>query len=222
MKNITGKKIKRIRLEKGLTMQQFIEKIDGLKPGQGSNGTVNNWESGRNMPNARRLAKIAEMGGVSVGYLKSDAINDIPDDLDVVSKLVEKAKNGTLTKKEKEILDKTQKEIRVLDDIEYKQEMKNYSRQIRNFFKNDYKDLNLNEKDYVVFYLQLIKTFKAQKNPSALVYLGLITRLIYDAVYKKDDTDEDNMEYQIQSINEAVSNLIKTINYSKAIGKQFK
>ena len=49
-------------------MEEFIERIDE-KPGHGRSGTVNNWETGKNAPNAKRLKKIAQLGNVSVNYL---------------------------------------------------------------------------------------------------------------------------------------------------------
>lgn len=49
-------------------MEDFIERIDG-KPGRGRSGTVNNWETGKNAPNKKRLKRIAELGGVSINYL---------------------------------------------------------------------------------------------------------------------------------------------------------
>ncbi|WP_143448956.1 helix-turn-helix domain-containing protein [Limosilactobacillus reuteri] len=67
-KKALGQRIKAIRLRLGLTMEEFIERIDN-KPGRGRSGTVNNWETGKNAPNKQRLKKIAELGGVSVEYL---------------------------------------------------------------------------------------------------------------------------------------------------------
>ncbi|WEV56694.1 helix-turn-helix domain-containing protein [Ligilactobacillus acidipiscis] len=64
----TGERIREIRLRLGLTMEEFIERIDG-KPGKGRSGYVTNWENGKNSPNKKRLAKIAELGNVSVDYL---------------------------------------------------------------------------------------------------------------------------------------------------------
>lgn len=60
-----GKRIKSCRLKLGLTMEEFIERIDN-KPGRGRSGTVNNWEKGKNVPNKQRLKKIAELCGTTV------------------------------------------------------------------------------------------------------------------------------------------------------------
>lgn len=67
-KKALGRRIRAIRLRLGLTMEDFIERIDS-KPGRGRSGTVNNWETGKNAPNKKRLKKIADLGGVSVEYL---------------------------------------------------------------------------------------------------------------------------------------------------------
>lgn len=67
-KKALGQRIRAIRLKLGLTMEDFIERIDN-KPGRGRSGTVNNWETGKNAPNKQRLKKIAKLGGVSVEYL---------------------------------------------------------------------------------------------------------------------------------------------------------
>lgn len=66
--NQLGNRIKTIRVALGLTMEEFIERIDG-KSGRGRSGTVNNWETGKNSPNKKRLAIISKLGNVSVDYL---------------------------------------------------------------------------------------------------------------------------------------------------------
>jgi transcriptional regulator with XRE-family HTH domain len=67
---IVGKRIRDIRLQLGRNMTQFAELInEGDATGKVATGTVNNWESGKNIPNAGRLRKIAELGRVSVEFL---------------------------------------------------------------------------------------------------------------------------------------------------------
>lgn len=70
-----GNRIKNIRTSLGLTMEEFIERIDN-KSGKGKSGTVNNWESGKNAPNKKRLKQIANLGGVSVEYLLNGSISE--------------------------------------------------------------------------------------------------------------------------------------------------
>ncbi|WP_024526210.1 helix-turn-helix domain-containing protein [Levilactobacillus brevis] len=66
--NQLGQQIKTIRVNLGLTMEEFIERVDG-KSGKLRSGTVNNWENGKNAPNKKRLAAIAKLGNVTVEYL---------------------------------------------------------------------------------------------------------------------------------------------------------
>lgn len=87
---VAGERIKNARLQAGLTMEQFIERIDG-KSGKGRSGTVNNWENGKNLPNKRRLKAIADLGGVSIDYLqgKTNEPTDISDQLIELNRHIE-------------------------------------------------------------------------------------------------------------------------------------
>lgn len=58
-----GLKIKTIRVNKGLSMEEFGKLLNTSK------GTVNNWEKGRNYPNRENLKFIAELGGLTVDEL---------------------------------------------------------------------------------------------------------------------------------------------------------
>ena len=58
--NDLGQKIKELRMDKGLTMEEFGKLCNTEKQ------TVNNWEKGRNEPSLERLKLIAEMAGKSV------------------------------------------------------------------------------------------------------------------------------------------------------------
>lgn len=61
--NNFGDRIKKIRLENGLTMEEFGKKFNTSK------GTVNNWEKGRNKPNKENLKAISELGKISIDEL---------------------------------------------------------------------------------------------------------------------------------------------------------
>lgn len=67
MKNINkecvGARIRKIRLARGETMEEFGERFEARK------GVVNNWESGRNLPNKRHIKEIADMANISVQEL---------------------------------------------------------------------------------------------------------------------------------------------------------
>lgn len=58
-----GKKIKEIRLNRGMTLEQFGKLLDSAK------GGVNNWEKGRNLPNKEKIFTIAKLGGITVEQL---------------------------------------------------------------------------------------------------------------------------------------------------------
>ncbi|EJF00409.1 MAG: helix-turn-helix transcriptional regulator [Liquorilactobacillus hordei] len=60
-----GNHIRMIRLDLGLTMDEFAKKIDD----KAKSGTVANWETNKNAPNKKRLKKIAELGNTSVEHL---------------------------------------------------------------------------------------------------------------------------------------------------------
>lgn len=63
-----GEKIRKIRTDLGLSMSAFAEKIDSTS----KSGTVSNWETGKNMPNNKRLKRIAELGNISVDELLNE------------------------------------------------------------------------------------------------------------------------------------------------------
>jgi len=62
---VVGERIKRIRESMQLSMEEFASRIDS----NAKSGTVNNWESGKNLPNKKRLNRIAELGGITVNEL---------------------------------------------------------------------------------------------------------------------------------------------------------
>lgn len=61
-----GLRIKDIRENKlGLSMSDFAGKIDSTS----KSGTVSNWETGKNLPNKKRLIRIAELGNMHINEL---------------------------------------------------------------------------------------------------------------------------------------------------------
>lgn len=60
-----GERIKRIREELGISMSDFALLIDD----KAKSGTVANWETGKNLPNRKRLNRIAELGNTTVNQL---------------------------------------------------------------------------------------------------------------------------------------------------------
>ena len=64
-----GKRIRNIRIELGLNMEDFGELFNP----KASKGVVSNWENNYNLPNNERLKRIAELGGITVAELFDDA-----------------------------------------------------------------------------------------------------------------------------------------------------
>ncbi|AMB94408.1 helix-turn-helix domain-containing protein [Aerococcus sanguinicola] len=60
-----GNRIRNIRLENGLTTEQFAE----LFTPPASKGTVSKWENGKYLPNNKRLKTIADLAGITVEEL---------------------------------------------------------------------------------------------------------------------------------------------------------
>lgn len=58
-----GQRIKRIRLEMGYTQSEFAKVTGSTLP------AVSNWETGKNLPNKKRLSNVAFHGQVSVNEL---------------------------------------------------------------------------------------------------------------------------------------------------------
>ncbi len=61
-----GQRIKEIRINQGLSMEEFGKLLDASK------GNVSMWESGKVTPNNLRLKAIADIAGISVDELLDD------------------------------------------------------------------------------------------------------------------------------------------------------
>lgn len=120
----TGKKIKSIRSNLNMTMDEFAQAI-----GNGTTkGTVNNWEHGRNLPNKNRLAKIASLGGIPVKALSEDIAIEIEADRQAdLSVRAEEDFNGMISN-----IEQFTDSIAVLRDWELVDELNNHV----NFLKN--------------------------------------------------------------------------------------
>ena len=60
-----GKRIKRIRLERGYTLESFGKKVQPFA----AKNTVRSWEIGKSLPNKRRLKQIADIANITVEEL---------------------------------------------------------------------------------------------------------------------------------------------------------
>lgn len=63
-----GRRIHDIRMQLGVSMDEFAKMVDGTT-GKAKSGTVANWETGKNAPNKKRLKAIATLGNISLNYL---------------------------------------------------------------------------------------------------------------------------------------------------------
>jgi hypothetical protein len=75
-----NERIRKLRLAKGMTLQQLGD-FFGI-----SRGSVSSWESGVNIPDSRKLEKLADVLGTSVGYLLSGK-TQLNQDGDFISKV---------------------------------------------------------------------------------------------------------------------------------------
>lgn len=89
--NDLGQKIKELRMDKGLTMEEFGKLCNTEKQ------TVNNWEKGRNEPSPERLKLIADMAGKSV----SEFVYGVPS-ANTIQQLIEYLKAQELMLNEHE------------------------------------------------------------------------------------------------------------------------
>lgn len=80
-KNDVGKRIKKIREELNLTLEQMGNLVDE----KATKSVVRSWEVGINLPNSNRIARIAELGHVSLDYLltgkefETSSFSETPD-----------------------------------------------------------------------------------------------------------------------------------------------
>ena len=66
-----GERIRIIRKEKGMTMEEF-----GKLVGDAKKSAVGNWERGDNFPNNERLKRIAEIGDITVNELLNGSVKN--------------------------------------------------------------------------------------------------------------------------------------------------
>lgn len=65
MESEVGKRIKMIRLELGMSGKEFGQQFQP----HASDSIVSRWERGVNLPNARRIKRISELGNITVDEL---------------------------------------------------------------------------------------------------------------------------------------------------------
>lgn len=170
-KKATGQRIRSIRLRLGLTMEEFIERIDG-KPGKGRSGTVNNWETGKNAPNSKRLKKIASLGGVTVDYLlhgtkvNSDNFNEVMEKI-----LKQNSDSLSLEETSSPVLEKL--EEYALESIsQLRQDHSDFDERVTNemvlYFKNNWNKIGLSGKHNILSFSKLVSKIDASDNSTLI------------------------------------------------------
>lgn len=71
-KKLIGSRIKEMRLEKGMTLEEFGRLFNASK------SSVYGWEKGRHLPNKERLKHIAKIGGITLSVLLKGDTAPIP------------------------------------------------------------------------------------------------------------------------------------------------
>ena len=66
---ITGKRLKELRIERDLTMDMVINTINEWQNLGLTRGNLSRWESGKNTPSLFNLKLLAKFYGVSIDYL---------------------------------------------------------------------------------------------------------------------------------------------------------
>ena len=87
-KKEVGNRIKDIRINNGLTMEELADVVESNK------SNVSRWERGLNIPNEATLRKIAVLGGVTVEELLEN-INPLErySDIELLSELLRRKQN---------------------------------------------------------------------------------------------------------------------------------
>lgn len=208
-KNAIGNRIYNIRKEKGYTMEQF-----GKLVGDTPKGTVNNWEKGNNLPNKKRLEKIAILGNVSVEWLKygdfSSYVSRLTNDYEL--KILNKFGENTLKNYKESLLDQLEIEKvtynQDLDIIQIAQAL--YEQVIRSKKDSYYAPIylepnreyifdkieNLSEKDFQFMLNSLLKEKNPHYDPSNKSTYGLVSTtssMLYD-IYKKNKSEFSDLK----------------------------
>lgn len=176
-----GKRIKMLRISKGMTMNEFGSLIDSNV----KSGTVTNWESGKNAPNKKRLKRIADLCGVSVDFLLNGTQMSIRDVKRFQSALIDK---GTLTNEEKRI----SREISVETRLAIQSANEPFDKISRQVFKDSFlAGLSPEERNLVNNISILIgKISDSEVSDNFLedlaAYLNGITSLLSGSISKKD------------------------------------
>lgn len=87
-KKLVGQRIKSIRQEKGMTLEEF-----GKLFGAGK-GLVSRWENGLSIPNPERLKSIAKIGDMSVSQLINGEVGESHYNWEAIKRALQASYNG--------------------------------------------------------------------------------------------------------------------------------
>lgn len=91
-KKAVGQRIKNIRLNKGMTLEEFGKLFKATK------SNVNSWENGVSLPNKERLKTISKIGNISINELLYGT--SIEKELEIYKKFYEDIKNYVICNNE--------------------------------------------------------------------------------------------------------------------------
>jgi transcriptional regulator with XRE-family HTH domain len=139
-----GNRIKQIREKHGYTMADLGKLVDANSP-----STINNWEKGNNLPNRKRLEKIALLGGTSVEWIKYGDFSDYVYRLtqNIEEKILKEYGETTLNNYREALLDEL-----TIEKITYEEDTKNISscrkNQYTKYFFQEVKYMYSPDEDY--------------------------------------------------------------------------
>ncbi|WP_429970744.1 helix-turn-helix domain-containing protein [Fructilactobacillus sp. Tb1] len=205
-KNELGNRIKAIRLQLGLDQPQFADKVVPIA----KSSNVSRWENGINVPNAKRLKSIAELGNVSVDYLINGLTNN--------NKI--KLKKGTTIL---EALARKDNEQRNFMDAGTIAENKKIEEMINIIFSSEnIEQLTEEQSGLIYWFLQLFRNlFKASNsddpflsNDVYMLYVHMENLLqgINDNLTKKIEKNINISDKQSKELNETLRDIEDTIN----------
>lgn len=125
-----GFRIRKIRENLDLTMEDFALKIDT----KAKKGTVSNWENGKNLPNKKRLQRIAELGSVSVDYILDGDAESEESHNQYFNNALKIINHNFMDSKTEEISSKLLREA--IDVFLNNKKIKDVDREVNTFYEN--------------------------------------------------------------------------------------
>lgn len=180
-----GSRIKAIRVNKGLTMEDFGKLFNP----PANKSLVSKWESGKSLPNNERLKKISEIGNVSMMFLLKGeySMSDwhiIPDKEKEILKKEFQVVFGDISKKYSDDMKELINDLNEFDFSKLNITQIGLLGRIMNFIDNN-DDNTISGLSYII---QLINMYPTNKNQIEIfknLYISATTDLFNDII-KKD------------------------------------